>query len=63
MIRRSVAALGYSEGADEEQGAQETPQDSEPLRGSQLPAEHLHASEDQHGQQTGQHQRCPCIHR
>lgn len=38
--------LGYSEGADEEQGAQETSQDGEPLRGGQLPAKHLHASED-----------------
>lgn len=54
--------LGYSEGADEEQRAEETSQDGEPLRGGQLSAEHLHTSEDQHGQQTGQHQRRPRVH-
>lgn len=39
---------GYSEGADEEDGAQEASQDGEPLSRPQLLTEHLHPSEHQH---------------
>lgn len=52
---------GYSEGADEEDWSEETPQDGEPLRWSQLFTEHLHASKDQHWQKTRQHQGGSCV--
>lgn len=58
-----LKAKGYSEGADEEDWAQETSQDGEPLSRSQLLTEHLHASKHQHWQQTGQHEWGPCVHR
>lgn len=52
-----------SEGADEEDRAEETSQDGEPLGGAQLLTEHLHPGKHQHWQQTGQHQRGACVHR
>lgn len=55
MISDVNSQKGYSEGADEEDWAQETSQDGEPLRRSQLLTEHLHPSKYQHWQQTGQH--------
>lgn len=53
---------GYSERADEEDWAQETSQDGEPLGWSQLFTEHLHPGKDQHWQQTGQHQGGSGVH-
>ena len=54
---------GYSEGTDEEDRAQETPQDGEPLSRAQLFTEHLHPGKHQHGQQAGQHQGGACVRR
>lgn len=48
-----MSLKGYSQGADEEDWAQKTSQDGEPLGGCQLLAEHLHPREYQHGEQTG----------
>lgn len=53
--------LGYSERADEEDWAEETSQDGEPLCWSQLFTEHLHPSKDQNWQKTGQHQGGSCV--
>lgn len=50
-----LSQIGYSEGADEEDWAQEASQDGEPLSRSQLLTEHLHPSKYQYWQQTGQH--------
>lgn len=56
-----ISPRGYSEGADEEEWAQETSQDGQPLRGSQLFTEHLHPSKNQHWQQAGEHQGSACV--
>lgn len=59
MLARHVefmwSLIGYGEGADEENWAQEASQDGEPLSGSQLLTEHLHPSKYQNWQQAGQH--------
>lgn len=57
-----LSKIGYSKGADEEDRAQEASQDGEPLSRSQLLTEHLHPSKYKYWQQTGQHERCPCVH-
>lgn len=52
-IQLYMSLKGYSQGADEEDWAQKTSQDGEPLGGCQLLTEHLHPREYQHREQTG----------